>query len=341
MRQELLVNSFLNPGLEEDLPLELEISKENVMDGNPELFSLYHLDNLCYDSFKKLPSLDEEKHLFRFVRFPFDDAEIKNVKCEFIEEEENKSKCPVNKGIADGFLRLVDPKKDKVWDGSKCPIIKDIKNNSISLSSPRRFNDPVDPLIKAWVENRRIHHNGIVDKRCCELIEKTIGKIHICSLVDPLRNKRLGRNRVPNINGINPLMWAHYADSHKGLCIQYKVKPSNCEDTDNQILRLLDVQYNKKFPLNGELPLTDSFVVKAKCWSYENETRLIAYSRDNEEDFLTLGDFEVEAVYMGYRIGHQQRDYLKRMLKGSSIKLFQMSFSEKDITQLVAHEIKN
>lgn len=42
---------------------------------------------------------------------------------------------------------------------------------------------------------------------------------------------------------------------------------------------------------------------------------------------------------MGYKIEKEKRDYLKCLLKGSGIKLYQMSFSEVDITALEAHRI--
>ena len=63
------------------------------------------------------------------------------------------------------------------------------------------------------------------------------------------------------------------------------------------------------------------------------------YSREKLSDYYSQEGYEIEAVYMGCRIEHEKRQYLKGMLKGSGIKLYQMSFSEDDISKLVAHQI--
>ncbi len=224
------------------------------------------------------------------------------------------------------------------WHDFECPIIKDIRDNAITLSSPNDFNDPMDPLIKVWLK-RKQHNNDRENRILYQLIEKSLDNIRICCLVNPMREKRFCCKPSASIDKCNPLMWAHYADNHKGICIQYRVKPSNLTDSNNRIIRLLDVNYSKAFPLNGDILLSDSLVVKANCWSYENETRLIMYSTRKEMKYCQLEDFEIEAVYMGCRIGPKQRDCLKRMLKDTSVKLFQMSFSNDDITKLTSHVV--
>jgi len=47
----------------------------------------------------------------------------------------------------------------------------------------------------------------------------------------------------------------------------------------------------------------------------------------------------LDAYYMGYRIDREKRNYLKRILKGSGIRLYQMAFAKNDISRLVAHEV--
>ena len=63
------------------------------------------------------------------------------------------------------------------------------------------------------------------------------------------------------------------------------------------------------------------------------------YSRKEEEKYCQLPNFEIEAVYMGYKINHKQRDCLKRLLGASSIRLYQMGFFKDDIAKMDAHEI--
>lgn len=303
MRKEeqiLLLEDFLETRNLADSKISnhLEIAWECIMDEEPEECILSHLDALLYEGFKRLPKdIKEEKHLFRFVRFPSK------------KEDEEK-------------------------------LIKGIEDNSISLSSTENYNDPMDPIVDAWIERRCIHSTDKrIEKSLYKLMTKSLYKTRICSLVDPLQNKMRKKWISPKIEDCNPLMWAHYADMHKGICIQYKIKPSNIYDTEDTVVRLLEVNYDKPLPLESNISFVDSLIVKGKCWKYENETRLIMYSPNNKKKYCKLQNFEIEAVYMGWRIDSVKRDYLKEMLKGTDIKLYQMVFSPKDITKLVAKEI--
>ncbi len=123
-------------------------------------------------------------------------------------------------------------------------------------------------------------------------------------------------------------MWAHYADSHKGICIKYKIKPSNLVDTSNRVIRLFDVKYNKEFPLNGEIPFVDALLTKGNYWEYEKECRLLLFSTKEEKDYCQLKEYEVAAIYMGSRIGKEKRDCLKTLCKEKNIELYQMSFQK-------------
>lgn len=300
--RKLLLKDFLDTReLDSCVHYGLEMTLENVLDGNIGASALYHLDNLYYDVFQRIPAVNEERTLFRFTS-----------------------------------LAAAGEK----WSGEKCYAFNDIRNRSLSFGSPKLFNDPMDPLIKEWVARKQVHPDSKDDKILYQLIYETLGKIRISCLIDPLRSKK-NRNRfTPIITDCNTLMWAHYADSHRGICIQYRVKPANLIDEESKVVKLLDVNYDKPFPLNGNIPFVDSLCVKGDYWRYEKETRLIMYSRKQLSDYYSQDGYEIEAVYMGCRIEYEKRDYLKDMLRGTGIKLYQMSFSEDDISKLVAHPIK-
>ena len=210
---------------------------------------------------------------------------------------------------------------------------------TITLSSPNGFNDPMDPLIKNWLVNKNKEQKN--DKKIYQFIIEALDKIRICCLVDPNINNNIFNNIFRKKNGYdNPLMWSHYADSHKGICIQYKITQSNLVDNKDKIVRLLDIDYCKSFPLDGNISFIDSLIVKSNYWEYEKETRLIMYSRNEKDKYCQLPNFEIEAVYMGVRIDSKKRDFLKHILKNSSIKLYQMTFSKNDISKLEAKEIQ-
>lgn len=303
--KKLLLKDFLEVReLDSCVHHGLEMALENVMDENIGASALYHLDNLCNDVFQSIPKVTDERTLFRFTG-----------------------------------LTAAGEKNGEKWDGEKCYAFNDIKNGRLSFGAPKLFNDPMDPLIRVWAKSRLKHPDDFDDKKLYQLINDTLDKIRISCLIDPLRFSVMQKFKTPTIADCNQLMWAHYADSHRGICIQYRVKPDNLVDDNNKIVRLLEVNYDKGFPVDGNIPLVDSLCVKGDYWKYEKETRLIMYSRKKLNDYYSQDGYDIEAVYMGCIIEHEKRDYLKKMLKGTAIKLFQMDFSKDDITKLEAHQI--
>jgi len=74
------------------------------------------------------------------------------------------------------------------------------------------------------------------------------------------------------------LMWSHYSENHKGLCLEFAVKP------DNVFATAFKVIYKEEF-IPFELYQQDSasflpFLVKAECWKYEEEYRLFLRVHD-------------------------------------------------------------
>lgn len=84
-----------------------------------------------------------------------------------------------------------------------------ILNSKVRLSDYNYFNDPADPLIK-------------LNKRSLKNISKFIKNIKICSL-------------SPTYD--NFLMWSHYSNEHKGICIEYDI--SNFKKLNPNIERLI------------------------------------------------------------------------------------------------------
>lgn len=90
----------------------------------------------------------------------------------------------------------------------------------------------------------------------------------------------------------NILMWSHYADSHKGLCIQFdKTVMDNLEEAS-----LVPVQYDDQYPTLKEL-MTDRYrqnwaefflTKKSSAWKYEEEIRLIGVAEGGIEQIKSI-----------------------------------------------------
>jgi len=118
------------------------------------------------------------------------------------------------------------------------------------------------------------------------------------------------------------LMWGHYAQAHKGICLGFK--------TANDVFcSALKVIYSDEYPkLNFSsdslsenlLPL----LVKSKPWEYENEYRLISEENAHAQGQGTLrtdnGFFQVppdalQSIYVGINTLDTELDKLKALLK--------------------------
>jgi Protein of unknown function (DUF2971) len=89
------------------------------------------------------------------------------------------------------------------------------------------------------------------------------------------------------------LMWSHYADGHKGVCLEF-------DATLEPIRRACQVLYKESLPALGPNIVTDAKAMvdgvllnKAMAWSYEDEYRIFA--RDGSVDpafsMITDGDY--------------------------------------------------
>lgn len=85
----------------------------------------------------------------------------------------------------------------------------------------------------------------------------------------------------------HPLLWAHYADSYQGICIEFDA--SAVSDFGSA----LPVQYVEEPPKRHWFRATgleniSSMTTKQSAWSYEQEYRLLARERTNRGRALGL-----------------------------------------------------
>ncbi|MBR3816148.1 MAG: DUF2971 domain-containing protein [Clostridia bacterium] len=128
----------------------------------------------------------------------------------------------------------------------------------------------------------------------------------------------------------NNLMWAHYADCYRGVCIQYDVKRIKDIEMFNSIF---PVSYTKKrefyasvdslvdyFSGEKELKATEDtkgiFLQKSEHWKYEKEWRLCFMNTDCCEESYIIQPFDcVSAVYLGPRISKTHKEKVLSVIK--------------------------
>ncbi len=140
----------------------------------------------------------------------------------------------------------------------------------------------------------------------------------------------------------NLLMWSHYADRHRGFCIEFNGLKLNdfilIKSRKEKPISLLDVVYNKELPSipmgNKAVDLDDllKFLrTKYEGWKYEDEWRIIATERPNES--IKIPNGIITSIRLGLLV--KENDIYKiitclRDKPESKIKLFRAKrkFSE-------------
>lgn len=131
------------------------------------------------------------------------------------------------------------------------------------------------------------------------------------------------------------LMWSHYANYHKGFCLEYDLENIPYGDFRSRCLypviysdTLMDatehiIHGNDDKRFVNELYLSKAALVKASDWKYEKEWRLV-FSHGILQDQQSCNMGKPKAMYLGTRIHPIHRELLIHFCKEKEIPVFKM-----------------
>ncbi len=172
------------------------------------------------------------------------------------------------------------PPNDYLYEG--------LRNSTIHFSSPEELNDPFDCQvdIERCLSKAIAESDGSVRAyleiltrlpKFSSSLQGALKRVGICSF---------------SLTLTDPLLWAHYADNHRGVCLTYRMDEKFFLDKRNRIIGLAPTEYGASplrnwfrtvAPTLGE-PASRAmgtemckklFTVKGECWAYEKEIRAI------------------------------------------------------------------
>lgn len=210
--------------------------------------------------------------------------------------------------------------------------IYDLINNTITLASPKCFNDPLDSLILTAIEKQATDYPDSIFGRC---LKESLEKIRIRCFT-PEYDLKTGEELHPYQN---TLMWAHYAGGHTGMCIKYKFSPEFPKDTQTIVGRFGTVKYKKK-PIKilgrNKFEFDECFLTKQDAWKYEKEVRLIYFNAENSNNFQSIvldEGSQIEAIFFGCKCSDQDRTTIIKLM-GRNIKYYIMGKNYNNIYEL-------
>lgn len=232
-------------------------------------------------------------------------------------------------------------------DGSN-DYLKSLENDEIWLSSPLLFNDPFDCALNTGEEgiekqifsflgdfindpdffgkmNETVENNLKLKedfehqtRRIKEDFEKLRKVIFIACFSD---NKNLRKS----------LMWSHYANSHKGFCIEYDRDEllKNRENMPFPVFYKKEIKrplwlYFQSIMNQFEFQLVSAYT-KSDEWAYESEWRLL---ETNDEKSGNKGFnkkfIPAKCVYIGCRASDELRKKIIAICEKKGIEVYQM-----------------
>lgn len=232
----------------------------------------------------------------------------------------------------DDFINLFSFRKFNQY------TLADLIESKITVSPSTVMNDPFDSLINLWATEE---HLAMMCK------EKNHAKPYAKSFqYNRIRCFCYGtEEKVVN----KTLMWAHYAEEHRGICIKYRLSSHFIKQEENdkyEHMYLKKVEYTDK-PIDIEIKTINSaigFATKSKEWSYENEVRLIDYNPNIETPYYGIAldaDSCIESIYFGFRCENSTINTIKALFKykTDTPKFYKMELDKNNVYQMICREI--
>lgn len=169
-------------------------------------------------------------------------------------------------------------------------------NNQLWFSTPNNFNDPFDCQVTINTKNSQFEIESYLKSHSQKV--KSEERVKRISKVMAENPKKLNELINGTINGLinslgiccfcenrdNHLLWSHYADGHKGVCLKFDIQldldffslPSRMVyQSDYPVYNFINNP-----PVEGEITGTDEMIgklllTKSNLWSYEQEVRII------------------------------------------------------------------
>lgn len=213
--------------------------------------------------------------------------------------------------------------------------------HTLNITSPFEFNDPFDTPILELYEGRDLG----------ELIKEAFkGTLKISCFTNLLEQSYKCDDQLKDSPMfLDPLMWAHYADSHKGVCLKFRFNAMQfCKDRKLTVAAgFKNIRYSSAKLIScgksSSISMKDAFFLKGTKWAYENECRFFCFDINGKGSFGQYGDTAdyIEAVYFGLRCPKEAKKAIIQILSGSGIKFYQMkikcqefgTIEEKELTQ--------
>ncbi len=214
-------------------------------------------------------------------------------------------------------------------------LFRVLQSSSLYFNSPLSFNDPFDGkwhfntdelqqiLIKQKLDNLKIQdpelYNQIIENNCQVSIVGTNQTIlyynlytaHICCF---------------STERTNTLLWAHYADNHRGVCLEFDTLEDSDLFSQGEYVRYVSQLPDLSLPRDRKKIRSHLFFTKYNEWAYESEFRLFRLYDNKEMNELSSQNYKTYGGNIGKTIPFKKNS-LKKVIVGCGLFEFNFSFA--------------
>lgn len=210
-----------------------------------------------------------------------------------------------------------------------------LDNHSIYFSSCKQLNDPFESAINLLTDYtpKQYYDSFIFAGMSPQLAKELTRQVFDGTIDGDTIIKQLTEEVISSTGYFcmttkpdNLLMWAHYADGHKGVCLKFDI----LKDLDSFLVPV-KVDYNSKY-INFDCLSSELLSVlrrKSPDWEYEDEYRII--KTDHQGLWEIKQDCLIEIIF-GCRTSEKDKESIMSLASSSGFK---------NITYLEAKEKKD
>jgi hypothetical protein len=212
-------------------------------------------------------------------------------------------------------LESVDGRIYFQYQSSQNQYIETIIQQSIYVSDPDNFNDPLD----CWIALKN------------DIGEENDVRVSLSEAQLQLGARALGIVCLTS-SWKNQLMWSHYADAHSGLCLGFKFSDAKWNGGDEFIFRPVQYQVQTEVPMSNtwdseskslptETTATATITTKHPDWHYEREWRIMC-SPPHKAKRVNLSQIglELEIVIFGMNMPDWKVTAICQAITGANIR---------------------
>lgn len=198
--------------------------------------------------------------------------------------------------------------------------IDSLENDYIYLSNPKDFNDPFDCNRNLITEQRK-------ELRDWQYVERlnNISEIGITCFSE---------------NGMEPLLWGHYANSYHGFCLKFNVESLIRDQNDSvKLKRVIYSQAPEAISQEHPFSVYYQYLLKLSNWKYEQEWRLLYKNPSTTENRFYIDSKCIEEFSVGYKNMENSTDK-ERELKTKFDRIKKEKYKDVPLMTVGPHQTK-